>query len=201
MSASYTAIMPPVRPRVQKKKRQMAAKKRTAKKPLTRAAGKKQAITAMMPVSHIVELYPQTREVLSEYGLHCFGCAFNAIETLAEGCAAHGFDEQDVANLVEDLNDIVALAPPRPQSLTITESAARAILAIMEREGKTDHSLIVTSDGNGGFCMELSKKPHGTAFRHPQVPHVVMYASDETLTRIGGSTIDFREERFKLDLR
>ena len=36
-----------------------------------------------------------------EYGMHCFGCPFSQMESLEDGCAAHG---SDVNELVEKLN-------------------------------------------------------------------------------------------------
>ncbi len=159
-------------------------------------------VHARMTVSEIISLYPQVKDILTEYGLHCFGCAFNALETLEEGCKGHGFDDSDVENLVTDLNDAIAALPPRPQLLTLTETAARAIGEIAKAEGKLGQGLAVISEGNGGFCMEFrdSTQADELVFSNVAVPDICIYATTMTLSHIGGSTIDFRDGRFKLDL-
>ncbi len=156
-----------------------------------------------MVVSQLMELYPQTKDILAEYGLHCFSCAFNALETLEEGCLAHGFDERDLENLLQDVNEIIMTLPKKPQTITVTETAARAILAIMKRERKIDHVLEVIADESGSFCMEFRElaPPDTSTFHHRSVSNVTVCASCQTLSRIGGATIDFRDERFKLDLK
>lgn len=155
-----------------------------------------------MTVSQIISLYPQTKDILSEYGLHCFGCAFNALESLEEGCRGHGFSVMDIDNLVGDLNDFISTQPAKPQELTVTESAARSILDIAQKEAKLGDVLVVIAEPNGGFCMEFRKEPatDEKIFSHVNVPDIRIVASPDTLNHIGGSTIDFREGRFKLDV-
>jgi hypothetical protein len=62
--------------------------------------------------------------------------------------------------------------------------------------------LQVGTDEAGGFCMEFRKEPEedSSVFFHREVPAMRLFATPLTLSRIGGSTIDFREGRFKLDL-
>ncbi len=50
--------------------------------------------------------------------------------------------------------------------------------------------------------MEFRKEPEeeSQVFFHREVPELRLFATSLTLSRIGGSTIDFREGRFKLDL-
>ncbi len=195
----YTCIMPVRRPPVQTNKRKMmAAKKASAANTKTVPA----RVHAGMTVSEIISLYPQVKDILAEYGLHCFGCAFNALETLEEGCKGHGFDDSDIENLVTDVNDAIAALPPREQILTLTEAAAKAIGDIAKTENRLGQGLAVISEGNGGFCMEFreTKLADERTFSNAAVPEVCIYASEMTLSHIGGSTIDFRDGRFKLDL-
>ncbi len=153
-------------------------------------------------ISDIVTLCPPAKHVLSEYGLHCTGCAGSTYETLEQGCYGHGFSDEDIEALVEDLNDALKEMPARPQTITLTLPAAKAIGDIADSEGKTGEGLVVTVDGTGGFCMEFRAEPEGDEkiFFHPDAPEIRLFASAMTLQRIGGATIDFRNERFKLDL-
>jgi hybrid cluster-associated redox disulfide protein len=159
-------------------------------------------ITKTMRVSDIAALCPGAADVLGEYGLHCAGCSYNGMETLEEGCHLHGFEDAEIAELVDDLNILLREQPARPPTLTVTAAAARAVLSVMEEEKRVQEGLAVILDDGGGFCMEFRKDalPDETTFQNAEVPEVRVFASELTLGRIGGSTIDFREGRFKLDL-
>ena len=155
-----------------------------------------------MLVADIVALCPEAQSVLAEYGLHCFGCEGSAYETLSEGCLGHGFEESDILELVDDLNEMIHTMPVKPETITVTLPAAKAIEQVAKDSDKSGEGLLVTVDGHGGFCMEFQKElgHDQKVFFHPEKPEVRIFATSLTLKRIGGSTIDFREERFKLDL-
>lgn len=158
-------------------------------------------ITDQMTVREIVTLVPAAADIMLEYGLHCFSCSVGGVETLAEGCQMHGLDADTLEALVEDINDAIGKAPSRPQEITITADAARGIRAIAIAEEKPDHILVVTLDEQGGFCLEFQEKPlqGDIECTNAEVPEVRIYCSVLTLSRIGGSVIDMREGRFKLD--
>ncbi len=155
-----------------------------------------------MPVSAIVAMLPNAESLLAEYGLHCFNCAANAYETLDEGCRSHGFEDDAIADLVSDLNTLLKEAPVRPQTLTITLDAARALQGVADGEGRSGQALLVTLDERGSFCLEFAEKtdPSDLTFTHREVPELRVVASATTLRRIGGAIVDFRDGRFKLDL-
>lgn len=155
-----------------------------------------------MRVSDILTLLPDSAPLLARYGLSCFSCSMNASETLEDGCLSHGFQGEDIDDLVTDLNDMLKDKPDRPQTLMLTESAARALRDIMESQNKLGEGLLVGLDEQGGFCMEFQKDAlsDDKTFHNAAVPDVKLFATAMTLAGIGGSTIDFRDGRFKLDL-
>ena len=161
-----------------------------------------QEIHADMPIADIVALFPGAEKILATWGLHCVGCGGMAFELLGNGVKSHGYSDDDVAELVDDLNKALAEEPDRPRTLMITKSAAEGFWNIAEQEKKTDHVLVVTVDGVGGFCMEFAESaPEGSMeFTNADVPAMKIFAPDLTLKRIGGATIDQRDGRFKLDL-
>lgn len=172
------------------------------------------AIHRHMPILEIVTMIPGAKSALAEYGLHCFSCSGSETENLETGCRVHGFSDEEISELVDDLNKMLTELPPRPQTLELTAEAARAVQKVAtedtavnrrsERKGKRGRSigLSVVADASGGFCMEFRQKPcvSDRIFENPEVPGVRIFASPLTLRRIGGAVIDFREERFKLDL-
>ncbi len=159
-------------------------------------------INADMTVATILALCPAAADVMASYGLHCFHCALNTSDSLADGAAFHGLDEEDLENMIKDLRDAFARMPKRAAMLTVTRAAAQALIGIATQQGKLGHLLCVIADESGGFCMEFQAhvEPDAKQFSHPDVPALTVTASPLTLKRIGGATIDYREGRFKLDL-
>ena len=64
-------------------------------------------ITADMTISEIIDMYPETTQVVLEYGLHCVGCGIAAIETIEQGAYGHGMQKEDVDMLIRDLNRVI----------------------------------------------------------------------------------------------
>ena len=61
-------------------------------------------ITKDTSLADIVNINPNASELLFEIGLHCIGCAMSGMETLEEGCLAHGMSKKDINELVKRLN-------------------------------------------------------------------------------------------------
>ena len=67
---------------------------------------KKQAlITKEMQIDEIIDKYPQTKEIFTDYGLHCIGCYLAREETLEQGAIAHGFDKKIINKMIKEAND------------------------------------------------------------------------------------------------
>lgn len=158
-------------------------------------------IHADMTVTEILTLLPDAEQLLADYGLHCFSCHLASSETLREGYATHGFAHDRLDDLVQDLNTLLSEQPQRPQELHVTKDAAEALLQIVRQQNEGEY-LEVIADNRGAFCLEMrmEKSEDHHVFGHDDVPDLTIVAVPLTLQRIGGSTIDFREGRFKLDL-
>ncbi len=150
----------------------------------------------------VIALHPDAGAVLGEYGLHCFHCAFNTMDSVEAGARSHGLTDTDIENLVIDLNELMGRAPLRPQTITLTKDAALALKGIAKQEGKTEAILRVTAEQSGGFSMEFedTKSADDAVFTCEGVDDVYVIATQEVLWRVGGAVIDFREGKFKLDL-
>ena len=62
---------------------------------------KKVEIKKTMTIDDVLKLNPNFAELLTSYGMHCFGCPFSRMETLEQAAEVHGFD---VDELLEKLN-------------------------------------------------------------------------------------------------
>lgn len=61
-------------------------------------------ITKDMGIIEVVEQWPQTAQVLMQYGMGCLGCAAAHFENIEQGALAHGID---VDALMVALNEAV----------------------------------------------------------------------------------------------
>ena len=61
-------------------------------------------ITKDMTLGETAQRYPETAEVFSNHGLHCFGCPMATMETIEEGALGHMID---VNQLLKELNQAV----------------------------------------------------------------------------------------------
>ena len=55
-------------------------------------------ITRDMSIGQVLEINRETAPIMMEYGMHCMGCPFSMMESLEQGCAAHGTDVEELVN-------------------------------------------------------------------------------------------------------
>ena len=57
---------------------------------------KKTKFTKTMTIEQVLKLNPNCAELLTSYGMHCFGCPFSRMETLEQASEVHGFDVEEL---------------------------------------------------------------------------------------------------------
>ncbi|MDY4187374.1 MAG: DUF1858 domain-containing protein [Candidatus Borkfalkiaceae bacterium] len=62
----------------------------------------KQKITKDTLISDVVNINPDSVQILQNYGMHCLGCAFAHMETVEQAVSAHG---AELDELLEKLNN------------------------------------------------------------------------------------------------
>ena len=67
-----------------------------------------QTITKSINIAELVEKHPAAARRLMEEGFGCLGCAIANQETLEQGLIAHGKTEEEIFELVDELNQLVA---------------------------------------------------------------------------------------------
>jgi len=58
-----------------------------------------------MIIREVLMMDPGTARIMMEFGMHCLGCPHATAESLADACAAHG---ANVDELVHQLNEYLA---------------------------------------------------------------------------------------------
>lgn len=64
-------------------------------------------ITKENNLGELVMKYPETAEVLLDFGLHCVGCFASSFDTIEAGCKVHGMSDEEISELLERLNEVV----------------------------------------------------------------------------------------------
>lgn len=58
-------------------------------------------------LADVIFKYPQVTDTLTDYGLHCVGCFASSFDTIEAGCKIHGMSDDEIAEMVARLNEIV----------------------------------------------------------------------------------------------
>lgn len=61
-------------------------------------------VTKDSPIGEVVKNHPEAVEVFLKYGLHCIGCPASMMETVGQGGAGHGMSEEEIAKMVDEIN-------------------------------------------------------------------------------------------------
>ena len=60
-----------------------------------------------MVIGDIIRKYPDTAVIMMQYGLHCVGCMVAALESIEEGCKAHGMEDKSIDELIKMMNEYI----------------------------------------------------------------------------------------------
>lgn len=74
----------------------------------TTKTNKTQKITKDMNLGEVVFKYPQTAEVIMDYGLHCVGCFASGFDTIEDGAKIHGMSDEEVKEMITRINEVVS---------------------------------------------------------------------------------------------
>ncbi len=64
-----------------------------------------QLVTKDMLLGSVVAEYPESAEVMLEYGLHCVGCFANMYDTVEIGAKVHGMTDEEIEKMLTDVNN------------------------------------------------------------------------------------------------
>lgn len=61
-------------------------------------------ITKKSLIGNVLKKKPELAEILLGSGMHCVGCPMMSMETIEQGCKAHGMSDKEIDKLVKSLN-------------------------------------------------------------------------------------------------
>ena len=64
-------------------------------------------ITKDMNLAEVVSKYPESAEVLMDFGLHCVGCGASSFDTIEMGAKVHGMSDKEMAEMLDRVNEVI----------------------------------------------------------------------------------------------
>ena len=153
-----------------------------------------------MLVGEILERYPDSAQIMEDFGLHCTSCSVNMFEPLREGALSHGMAEEMADDLIERLNEMAVAQHQAPvDGIHVSAKAAKKIQEYSEMEEKNGWALRVTAKDNEGmepaYGMDFVEKasPEDKSFEFFGVTVVI---GPESMENMKGAQIDYLETTF-----
>ncbi len=168
---------------------------------------KQQPVKKDMLIGEIVAKHPETVQILLEEGIHCVGCGAANMETLEEGLSIHGKSEEEIDDLVREMNKLASEKKPAdPDTINVTDAAAKKIKELLKAEKKEDHALRmdIVPGGCSGFSYALDfdnkKKEDDKEIKNNGIK---IFVSKDNFNLLKGCEVDFVDSLhgsgFKID--
>ena len=62
-------------------------------------------------IGEVIEKHPEAGKVMMDFGLHCIGCRVSPYESIENGCKVHGFDDEKIGKMVDEINKAIEDKP------------------------------------------------------------------------------------------
>ncbi|HEY5713958.1 MAG TPA: iron-sulfur cluster biosynthesis family protein [Candidatus Gracilibacteria bacterium] len=154
-------------------------------------------------IGDILGAMPEASEILASHGVACASCHINAYETLEQGILGHGFGQDTLDDILQDLNEAAADMGLTTESTkknppTLTTAAANKIRDFQKSQHKegfgfrievTDFSL-----EDPGYFLDLEEKPD-------KEDHIInsqevqLWLSPDSYRFLQNKTIDYVETK------
>jgi iron-sulfur cluster assembly accessory protein len=157
-------------------------------------------IVGTMTMGEIVERFPQAIPVIQSAGLHCVGCGISFVETLEQGCLAHGMSEGEMTKLLTDANEAVAKNPSAtPNPVKVSPTAAKKLKDLLLADGKASWGyriLVNKPEGEGklpSYEMDFEENGNGEKDSSFTESGIKLFVANESMDLVQGASIDYLE--------
>lgn len=167
-------------------------------------------IKATMTIGDVIQVVPESIPIMLKYGLHCVGCSAATWETLEQGAMGHGMSQDVFGKMLGEINELVKKEAEKPkeqveQTITITQAAAKKVIAMAKEEGRANAILRVSvvPGGCAGFKydMDFVDLPDADDFVI-EAHGIKAVLNKSSMEAIAGSTLDYietiKESGFKI---
>jgi hybrid cluster-associated redox disulfide protein len=64
-------------------------------------------ITKDMNLGEVAYKFPESAEILLDFGLHCVGCFASSFDTIEVGAKVHGMSDAEITEMIERINEVI----------------------------------------------------------------------------------------------
>ncbi len=151
-------------------------------------------------IGDILSRFPDSAQIMEDFGLHCTGCSVNAYEPLRMGALSHGLKEEVVDKLIQELNTLAVARQKAPaDGIYLTGRAAERVKEFAEKEDKAGYGLRITAKNNDGmepaYAMDFLEKA-GKEDKTFEFHGVQIFLDPESMENMKGADVDFLETQF-----
>ena len=148
-------------------------------------------------IGEILSRYPESAQIMEDYGLHCTSCSVNAYEPIKSGAMSHGLGEEVADELISKINDLAAAKAKAPaDGIYVSERAAKKIQEFSKEEKKEGFALRITAKDNNdmepAYAMDFEEKPKDDD-KVFEFHGVKVFTNPESTKNLMGADIDFLE--------
>lgn len=166
----------------------------------TPSKAKKALVTGDMLIGEVLNLYPDTAEIMQDFGLHCTSCSVNVFEPLKMGAMSHGIEEEVVDEMILRINELAEAKRKAPDDgIYLTEKAARKIEEFAKAEEKEGYGLKITAEDNGGrepaYAMDFQEKAE-KGEKTFEFHGVSIFIAPDSLPNLLGAEIDYIDSAY-----
>ncbi|MEM4240327.1 MAG: DUF1858 domain-containing protein [Candidatus Woesearchaeota archaeon] len=142
-------------------------------------------ITKNSKIGEVIDACPATAEVFLKNGIHCIGCGASHFETIEQGLKVHGFTDREIEKVVAELNKTSL------KIISISETAAEKLKALMKKQKKEDYCLRVQAvKGRYGLDFEKAAKDDDEIVKEQGLTFII---AKKTLPEVRGARIGYIE--------
>lgn len=118
-------------------------------------------ITKETTIGEVMQMHPDSADIMLNYGLHCIGCHVNPYESIEDGAKSHGMDDSTIQKIISDINKSIEskeAVSGHLETLKVTPNAAAKIKTLLKAENKEDYALRVRviPGGCSGYSYDMA---------------------------------------------
>lgn len=154
-------------------------------------------ITKTATIGQVVKDFPVAVEILEKKGVHCVGCQASYWETIEEGLKGHGFSDEQVDAVIQEINKVSLEKTSQKDDsidLSISDAAADKIKQLTKAEDQQGKGLRVNvvKGGCSGYMYEFKLEAEPKA-EEKTIEHqgTQVFIDQESLDMLKGSQVDY----------
>jgi hybrid cluster-associated redox disulfide protein len=78
-----------------------------------------------MLIGDVLARYPESAQIMQDFGLSCTSCSVNAFEPVRAGALSHGMSEENVDELMAALNELAAARQKKHERWVLCDHQSR----------------------------------------------------------------------------